>query len=65
LPREKGKFREVTRSGVNLECWIWKGHVGEIHAFQRSGASEGKRRTSGNNPEGWSSKYIIVEDLRK
>jgi hypothetical protein len=38
--REKGNLHEVMKSGVNLDHWIQKGHVEEIHIFQRSGALE-------------------------
>jgi hypothetical protein len=40
FPRENGNLREVAKSGVNPDHWIWKGHVEEIHTFQRSGAQK-------------------------
>jgi hypothetical protein len=40
FPRENGSLREVMKSGVNPDHWIWKGHVEEFHTFQRSGAPE-------------------------
>jgi hypothetical protein len=36
FPRENRNLHEVTKSGLNPDCWIWKGHVEVIHIFWRS-----------------------------
>jgi hypothetical protein len=36
FPRENKNLREVENSGLNPDCWIWKGCVEVIHKLQRS-----------------------------
>jgi hypothetical protein len=57
FPRARRNLRKVMKSGENLDCWIWKGHVEEIHIFRRStDLEEIKGEKHGKTPKGWSSK---------
>jgi hypothetical protein len=35
FPRENKNLCEVTKSGLNLDCWIWKGCMEAICTIQR------------------------------
>jgi hypothetical protein len=36
FPRENKNLRKVAKSGLNPDCWIWKGCVEVICTLQRS-----------------------------